>query len=62
MNKKDKSKALIHVYENKSEMQMSRKEAIKKTGYLALSAATMMLLLNSPAKALSSPASPPSGF
>ncbi len=30
---------------------ISRKEAIKKTGYMAVSAATMMLLLNSPAHA-----------
>lgn len=30
---------------------MSRKEAIKKTGYMAVSAATMMLLLNNPAQA-----------
>jgi len=33
---------------------ISRKEAIKKTGYIAISAATMMLLLNSPAQASSS--------
>jgi len=30
---------------------ISRKEAIKKTGYMAVSAATMMLLLNNPAQA-----------
>lgn len=30
---------------------ISRKEAIKKTGYVALSAASMMLLLNNPAQA-----------
>jgi hypothetical protein len=30
---------------------ISRKEAIKKTGYLAVSAATMMLLLSNPADA-----------
>lgn len=30
---------------------ISRKEAIKKTGYMAVSAATMMLLLNTPAHA-----------
>lgn len=30
---------------------ISRKEAIKKTGYMAVSAATMMLLLNRPAQA-----------
>ncbi len=33
---------------------ISRKEAIKKTGYMAVSAATMMLLLNSPAHASTS--------
>lgn len=30
---------------------ISRKEAIKKTGYMALSAATMMILLSNPAQA-----------
>ena len=41
---------------------MNRKEAIKKTGYIALSAATMMLLLSKPDKAMaSSPAAPGSG-
>ena len=30
---------------------ISRKEAIRKTGYMAVSAATMMLLLNNPAQA-----------
>lgn len=43
-----------------NERTMSRKEAIKKTGYIALSAATMMLLLSKPDKAMaSSPASLP---
>lgn len=41
------------------EKKISRKEAIKKTGYIALSAATMMLLLNSSAQAQGSPAPPP---
>jgi hypothetical protein len=31
---------------------INRKEAIKKTGYIALSAATMMLLLSKPEKAV----------
>ncbi len=31
--------------------KITRKEAIKKAGYAAFSAATMMLLLNDPAKA-----------
>ena len=30
------------------EKKITRKEAIKKTGYMAVSAATMMVLLNSP--------------
>lgn len=33
---------------------ISRKEAIKKTGYMAVSAATMMLLLNTTAHAVNS--------
>ena len=35
---------------NKDKPGISRKQAIKKVGYVALSAATMMLLLNDPAK------------
>jgi len=41
---------------------ITRKEAIKKTAYIALSAATMMILLSNPDKAQAaetSPASPP---
>lgn len=38
---------------------ITRKEAIKKAGYMTLSAATMMLLLNSQASAHGSPAPPP---
>jgi hypothetical protein len=38
---------------------ISRKEAIKKTGYMAVSAATMMLLLSSPAVANGPHASEP---
>lgn len=34
---------------------ISRKEAIKKTGYMAVSAATMMLLLNNSAQAHGGP-------
>ena len=33
------------------EEKITRKQAIKKAGYAAFSAATMMLLLNDPAKA-----------
>jgi hypothetical protein len=39
---------------------MNRREALKKTGYAAFSAATMMLLLNKPDKALAQ--SPPQGM
>jgi len=42
--------------------EITRKEAIKRTGYIAVSAATMMLLLNSPkanAQESSPPAAPP---
>ncbi|MDP4209375.1 MAG: hypothetical protein Q8928_11240 [Bacteroidota bacterium] len=44
--------------------KISRKEALKKTGYIAFSAATMMLLFNNPAKAQAgtSPAPPPGSF
>ena len=38
----------------KTDQKISRKEAIKKAGYAAFSAATMMLLLNDPARAQSS--------
>ena len=42
------------------EKKISRKQAIKKTGYIALSAATMMILLSNPHKAqAASPAPPP---
>ena len=36
---------------NFGEKKISRKEAIKRTGYMAASAATMMVLLSNPAKA-----------
>jgi len=42
-----------------SNKSISRKEAIKKAGYMAVSAATMMILLNSQAEAHTSPAPPP---
>jgi len=38
---------------------INRKEAIKKTGYIALSAATMMLLVSKPSKANGGPSSSP---
>ena len=49
--------------DEKGEKVISRKEALKKTGFIALSAATMMLLLNKPDKAVaSSPAPMPGGW
>lgn len=42
------------------EKKISRKEAIKKTGYIAISAATTMILLGTPKTASASPAPPPS--
>ena len=47
-----------------NEKLITRKEAIKKTAYIAVSAATMMILLSSPKNAeagIASPAPPP-GF
>ena len=41
---------------------INRKEALRKTGFIALSAATMMLLLNKPAKAVSGSPAPPPGW
>jgi hypothetical protein len=47
MQKRDKESDHIE----KADQKISRKEAIKKAGYAAFSAATMMLLLNDPARA-----------
>ena len=44
---------------NVADKQITRKEAIKKAGYITLSTATMMLLLNSQSSAHGSPAPPP---
>lgn len=41
------------------EKKISRKEAIKKTGLFAISAATTMILLGTPKSASASPAPPP---
>ena len=41
------------------EKKISRKQAIKKTGYIALSAATMMILLSNPNKAQAASPAPP---
>lgn len=42
-----------------TEKMISRKEAIKKAGYIAVSAATMMILLSSPSQAQASRPAPP---
>jgi hypothetical protein len=38
--------------------KITRKEALKKSGYIVISAATMMILLSTPKKAAASPAGP----
>ncbi len=43
----------------KQERLISRKEALKKTGYIALSAATMMMLISKPDKAVAQSMAPP---
>lgn len=45
--------------EKLTEKKISRKEALKKTGYIAVSAATMMMLLSSPNKAQALSGAPP---
>ena len=54
---KGKSKNTRH--NSQEENIISRKKAIKKLGYAAFSAGTMMILLNNPAKASNSPELPP---
>jgi len=47
---------------NRNAKKMTRKEAIKKSGYMVVSAATMMILLSNPNKAqaqVTSPSPPP---
>ncbi len=57
---KKKITALEKKQGTKSEGNLiTRKEAIKKTGYIAVSAATMMLLLNTNAEAHASQPAPP---
>lgn len=48
--------------EDDSAPLIDRKEAIKKTGYMALSAATMLLLLSKPDKAVASSPAPPNAW
>lgn len=45
---KNSTKNAVSEFVNKP---ITRKDAIKKTGYMAISAATMMILLNNPAEA-----------
>jgi hypothetical protein len=60
MEKKEETKVI-----NFSERMITRKEAIKRTGYIAASAATMMVLLSNQSQAngrqgaQSSPCTPP---
>jgi hypothetical protein len=42
-----------------TDKKMTRKEAIKKSGIFALTAATMMILISTPKKAAASPAALP---
>ena len=42
--------------------KITRKEAIKKTGYIAISAATMMILLSNPSKAQAASPAPPTAW
>jgi hypothetical protein len=42
--------------------KISRKQAIRKTGYIAVSAATMMILLSKPNKAQAASPAPPSAW
>ncbi len=56
---KDKNSKAVQEEQTPDKRTMNRKEAIKKTGYIALSAATMMLLLSKPTNAATtSPAAP----
>lgn len=47
-----------NVEKGRKKQGMSRKDAIKNTGFIALSAATMMLLLSNPQKANAAETSP----
>jgi hypothetical protein len=58
--KKEIQKIAKKEMESLREKKISRKEAIKKAGYMAISAATTMILLGTPKTASASPAPPPS--
>ena len=56
---KNKNSKEVQKEQTSDKRTITRKEAIRKTGYIALSAATMMLLLSKPENAAaSSPADP----
>ena len=56
--KKDIKEVTTENQDKNSGQKITRKEAIKKAGYIAVSAATMMILLSSPNKAQAGTASP----
>lgn len=58
MKKKIEDNKIQEFEEIKGE-KISRKEAIKKVGYFAISASTMMILLGSPQKAHAASPDPP---
>lgn len=58
MKRKKKSNKV----KNTEDRTITRKEAIKKTGYIALSATTMMLLLSKPDKAVAQSMAPPGAW
>lgn len=56
--KKNKAENAKKTIADLEEKKISRKEAIRKTGLIAVSAATMMMLLSSPEKAQATSAAP----
>ena len=52
MKQIEKNQNKIAGTEQETKQLINRKKAIKKAGYIALSAATMLLLLNKPDKAV----------
>jgi ribosomal protein S8 len=51
-------KVLEMKYKKSEEKKITRKQAVKKMGFAAFTAATTMLLLNKPAKGQGGPGSP----
>ena len=56
--KKEKRDIATENQVESNEKKITRKEAIKKAGYIAFSAATMMILLSNPLKAQAAETSP----